>query len=188
LHYFLASVGRKDSAKKCNQIRPALVLANVGGIMTTLLLTYLGPEVIGPMAGVAVPVVLFLTLFGIYMPIHAWTEGRRKEREAYYKAETMRRIMESSPEGAQIAADLIREEYAREAQQKMQEAKQARDGVKLGGFVVTAVGLALCVFLRPFLGNNSLWLVGFVPMAIGIALLLHSFFFASAAEEKKPGE
>ena len=34
-------------------------------------------------------------LFVIFIPLVAWIDNRRKEREAFYKADTMRRIAEA---------------------------------------------------------------------------------------------
>src|ERR1039458_1198053 len=51
-----------------------------------------------------------VSLFVVFIPLVSWIESRRKEREAFYKAETFRRLAESSGEGAQAAVALLREQ------------------------------------------------------------------------------
>ena len=51
-----------------------------------------------------------VALFGIFIPSVAWMDSRRKEREAFYKAETFRRVAEASGEGAKAALEMLREE------------------------------------------------------------------------------
>jgi len=51
-----------------------------------------------------------IALFVVFIPTVTFLDNRRKEREAYYKAETFRRLAESSGEGAKAAIELLREE------------------------------------------------------------------------------
>src|SRR5579863_927657 len=61
-----------------------------------------------------------VALFVVFIPAVVYIGNRRQEREAYYKAETLRRITESSGEGAKAALETMREEARREAR-KMRE-------------------------------------------------------------------
>jgi hypothetical protein len=65
----------------------------------------------------------------------------------------------------------------------MSEADHARrrsQGLMIGGLVTLAVGLSLGVMLYFVAdvgeGEHGVWAVGLIPMAIGIALLMSSFF------------
>ncbi|MGA2539271.1 MAG: hypothetical protein ABSF53_24915, partial [Terracidiphilus sp.] len=51
-----------------------------------------------------------VALFVVFIPLVTWMGTRQKEREAYYKAETIRRVAEASPDGAKATIDLLREE------------------------------------------------------------------------------
>jgi len=51
-----------------------------------------------------------VALFAVFIPLVTFIDNRRKEREAFYKADTMRRLAESSGEGAKAAIQLMREE------------------------------------------------------------------------------
>jgi len=112
-----------------------------------------------------------ISLFGIFLPLSTWVDARRKEREAYYKAETIRRVAESSADGAKAAMELLRE------QSRIEQLKR-REGVKIGGLVNFGIGVALVFFLRSLLGPDSPYLCGLIPAAIGAALLIYVYFMA----------
>ena len=82
-----------------------------------------------------VPIVLFISLF-TFMVFAVWFGTRQKEREAFYKSETLRRISESSGEGAKQAIDLLREE------ERLKRIK-TRESIKLGGLINIGVGIGL---------------------------------------------
>ncbi|MGA2807682.1 MAG: hypothetical protein ABSE87_06070 [Terracidiphilus sp.] len=118
-----------------------------------------------------------VAMFVIFIPTVTFLDNRRKEREAYYKAETFRRLAESSGEGAKAAIELLREE------DRLRRIK-AREGLKIGGVINVAVGLALLIFLRMMMGSGpgSPALVGLIPGFIGVAMLVYVFFLASPIE------
>jgi hypothetical protein len=112
-----------------------------------------------------------VALFAVFIPLVTFIDSRRKEREAFYKAETFRRIAESSGEGAKAAVEMLRE-------QDRQKRIHAREGMKVGGLVNIGVGLALCIFLRSLGGTGSPYLCGLIPGFIGVALLTYALFLA----------
>jgi hypothetical protein len=112
-----------------------------------------------------------VSLFVIFIPTVSWIDARRKEREAFYKADTIRRLAESSGEGAKAAVDLLREQD-RQAQVKI------REGMKIGGIINLAVGVALIIFLRALIGNEPVYLCGLIPGFIGVAMLTYAYFLA----------
>ena len=116
-----------------------------------------------------------VALFVVFLPITTWIEGQRKEREAFYKAETVRRLTEASGEGAKAAVELIRE------QERIDRAKR-REGVKIGGLINVAVGVALIVFLHMLIPNEAVYLCGLIPGFIGLAMLIYVFLLASKLE------
>jgi len=70
------------------------------------------PNVGESLVGVSVflvPIVGSIALFS-FLGVASWSEARRKEREAYYKSETLKKIAESSGEGAKSALELLREQ------------------------------------------------------------------------------
>lgn len=127
-----------------------------------------------PIVGMLIPIVGTISMF--VMIIFAIRYGtQRKDREAFYKAETLRRITESSGEGAKAAIELMREE------ERLKRTKE-REGMKIGGIVCIAVGTALVIFLRMLIREESVYLCGLIPGFVGVALLVYVFFMAGPVE------
>ena len=118
-----------------------------------------------------------VALFAVFIPLVTWIDSRRKEREAFYKADTMRRLAESSGEGAKAAIQLMREEERAKSIKIM-------EGLKIGGLINLGVGVALTIFLRALLGSGqgSPYLCGLIPGFIGLAMLTYVTFLARPVE------
>jgi len=116
-----------------------------------------------------------VALFVVFIPVVAYLENRRKEREAFYKAETMRRLTESSGEGAKAAIELMREQSRLEAQKK-------REALKIGGLTTMAVGVALLIFLHQLIPNQAVYLCGLIPGLIGVAQIIYALLLAPKVE------
>lgn len=118
-----------------------------------------------------------IALFVVFIPTVVYLGNRRQEREAYYKAETMRRITESSGDGAKAAIEMLREE-------SRLERIKAREGLKIGGLINVGVGVGLVIFLRVLLGSgaNSPFLCGLIPGFIGVAMLVYVYALAGPIE------
>jgi len=119
-----------------------------------------------------------VSLFVVFIPLVSWIDSRRKEREAFYKADTFRRLAEAPGEGAKIALQMLREE-------ERLKAVKAREGMKVGGLVNIGVGIGLTVLLYSIAGkDNSPYLVGLIPALIGVALLLYVYVLAAPLDQK----
>ena len=118
-----------------------------------------------------------VALFAVFIPLVTYIDSRRKEREAYYKSEMMRRIAESSSDSAKAAMELLREE-GRQKQIKTVE------GLKIGGLINIGVGLALVIFLRSLIGggSDSPYLCGLIPGMVGVAMLVYVYVMARPVE------
>jgi hypothetical protein len=124
-----------------------------------------------PVASMAIPVVGSIALFS-FLAVSSWSDARRREREAYYTSETLKKIAESSGEGAKSAMELLREK-----QKNM--VKNRLEGMKIGGLVTAAVGIGVMVLLRGIANTaEPVYLVGVIPFLIGLALLTYVFFLA----------
>ncbi|MCU1313817.1 MAG: hypothetical protein JWM54_1574 [Acidobacteriaceae bacterium] len=108
-----------------------------------------------------------------FLSVNAYVDGRRKEREAYYRNETVRRLTESHGAGADAAIAILREE------DRLQTARRV-EGVKLGGLVTTGLGFGLMIFLGLVAGDNHLIgvAIGSMPLMVGFALLLYVYRLA----------
>jgi len=118
-----------------------------------------------------------VSLFGVFIPLVSWIDSRRKEREAFYKAETFRRLAETSGEGAKAAIELLRTES------RLERLKH-RQGILLGGMINIGVGVGLTIFLGSLkgIGAHSPYLCGLIPGFIGVAMLIYGLVLAPPIE------
>ena len=119
---------------------------------------------------VAIPIVGSIALFS-FLSVAAWSDARRKEREEYYRNETLKKIAESSGEGAKAAIELLRE-------QNNVVTKRRLEGMKLGGLITAVVGIGVMVLLHGLEHEEPVYLAGLIPLLIGLALLAYTFFLA----------
>jgi hypothetical protein len=117
-----------------------------------------------------------VALFVVFIPAVHWIDSRRKEREAFYKAETFRRLTESSAEGAKAAIEMMRD-------QERQKVIKSRESMKISGLVCIGIGVALVIFLR--VANNPSYMVGLIPAFIGVANLVYVYFLAAPLDQPK---
>lgn len=121
-----------------------------------------------------VPIAALVSTF-TFLIFAVWFGTRQKEREAYYKAETLRRITEASGDGARAAIDLLREE------ERMKRIK-AREGLKIGGVINVGVGVGLVIFLW-FLVGPKVALCGLIPGLVGVAMLVYTYYLAAPIQQ-----
>ena len=131
------------------------------------------PSFLISIVAMLIPIVAIVSTF-VFVTFAVRFGTQQKEREAFYKAETLRRITESSGEGAKAAMDLLKEE------EHLKRIK-AREGLKIGGVVNLGVGVGLVIFLWALVGPK-LALCGLIPGFVGVALLIYVFFMAGPVE------
>ena len=128
------------------------------------------------------PLFMFLSVGSIalfsFIAVASWADARRREREAYYKSETLKKISEAQGAGASSAVEFLREESLRRAEEKKHAERHRREGIKLGGLVTAAVGIGLMIFLQAIERDEPVYLVGLIPLLIGVALLAYSYLLA----------
>ena len=121
-----------------------------------------------PYAG---PVMLFLSTGAValfsFVAVAKWSDNRRREREAFYKSEVLKKIAEM--QGDTVA--MLRE-------QERNSLRRLREGIKLAGVTTAAVGIGLMPFLRAIAPDQPVYLVGLLPLLVGVALLSYSYLLA----------
>jgi len=146
--------------------------------MVHMVMTLLDGMDLGPAAGLWVFLSIgAVALFAVFIPMVSWIESRRKEREAYYRAETLRRVAESSGEGSKAALELLWEE-------NRQKQMQIREGLKIGGLINVAVGIGLIPFLKMLLPGQAVFLCGLIPLFIGVAMLVYVYLLAAPVVDR----
>lgn len=105
-----------------------------------------------------------LSLFG-FLAVASWAGARASERIAYYKNDMIKKLADSSGEGARQAIEYLHEE-------KRLAAQKQRESQKMGGLLTVAVSVGLMVFLKAIVPHDvPVYLVGAIPLFIGVALL-----------------
>lgn len=118
------------------------------------------------------PLALFLAVAAsgmwAFIAVATWSDNRRKEREAYYRHETMKKITEMPAErGLTLLLETERH-----------SARARRETMKAAGLITSAVGVGLMIFLRGMENREPAYLVGLIPLLVGLAMLLYSYFLA----------
>lgn len=119
-----------------------------------------------------VAVFFFLAIGAIalftFLSVATWAGTRQQEREAYYKAEMMKKIAEVGGERNPAL------EYLRE-QERIAAAKR-EGGFRLGGLICIAVGIGLMIMLHELVPMHGVYLTGLIPLFVGIALLVYGIW------------
>lgn len=118
------------------------------------------------------PLALFLAVAAsgmwAFIAVVTWADIRRREREAYYKHETMKKISEMPGESG--LALLQEDEH--------NAMRRRRENIKLGGLVTAAAGIGLMIFLHALEIARPVYLSGLIALLVGLALLSYSYILA----------
>jgi hypothetical protein len=106
-----------------------------------------------------------------WLAVSSWSYARRREREAYYKSEVLKKVAETPGAGAVSALEIMREE-----ERNVERRRQG--GLRLVGLILLAVGIGMMVFLKALERSEPAYLVGLIPLLIGVALLAYSYLLA----------
>lgn len=126
------------------------------------------------LAGWLIPIVAMICVF-TFVAIAAWSENRLKEREAYYRHETYRKLADGQGSSQEVLELMREEERAR--------ARRLRDGLLLGGLITGVSGLGVMIFLYVIVEVKGVFLVGLIPLLIGLVLTLFALFKKPPTQE-----
>lgn len=114
-------------------------------------------------------VAVFWVAFFCWLTVIGWAIQRRKEREAYYRHETERRLVDKAEATAEEVVRLRNEE-------ERARWLRRREGLKLGGLITGALGVGIVVSLR-FIDTDRLAVspIGWIPLVVGAVVLLYAY-------------
>jgi hypothetical protein len=121
-----------------------------------------------------VPGISIVAVFG-WLAVHEWGEARRKEREAFYRSETLRRYSESNQ------PDMLTRFLAEEKAARHERTVQQRETLRLAGLVTMMAGIGVGVMVAGIAPQERYYLFGLLPVLVGMALLIYVYLLAPQA-------
>ncbi len=112
-----------------------------------------------------------------FITIVVWTENRFKDRQEFYRFEFRKRLVESGKMDAASFGSLVRYEHEIGLQ-------QSRQKLLVTAFVFVGLGIGTCIGLQ-FIGG-SIWLLGFIPLSMGLCMLAYGVLFAAKPNPGSP--
>lgn len=112
-----------------------------------------------------------------FVAVIVWAESRRKERQEYYRYEFRKRLVDAGKMDAVSFASLVRYE-----QELLQQ--QGREKLLVASFVILGIGVGTCIGLQFISG--SIWMVGLIPVCMGLSMLTGGLFFANKSNPGPP--
>jgi Domain of unknown function (DUF6249) len=108
-----------------------------------------------------------------FLSVMVWSRERRREREAYYRSDALKKIAEAHGTGSSVVLEVLREEekIARRGRRETQ---------KVSGLVTIAAGLGMTIFLSVVdrRDPDPAYVVGVIPVLVGVALLVYAYVLA----------
>jgi hypothetical protein len=112
-----------------------------------------------------------VALFG-FLAVAAWSSARQLERESYYRNDMLKKLADSQSSGAVATIEYLNEE---QRAKRVKDEEKKREGFILGGLINAAIGVALMAFLGAITHGKPVYLVGLIPLSVGIALLVYVY-------------
>lgn len=104
-----------------------------------------------------------------------WLANRAKDREDQHRSDMLRRIVEAGDSAPVL-------EFLHEIERI--EASRARSKARLAGLIAVAVGAGLMFFLAASVVGEPVYLVGLIPLLVGVALLVFSELMSKPSPPK----
>jgi len=130
-------------------------------------------EHVTQIAALMVPMILSIVFFA-FLSVVGWAREKRREREAFYRHEVQKKLVDQGGEGSLQVLEMIR----REAELQDRRRREARI---LGGLVTTVLGASLMILLYA-LTPGGVWTAGLIPFSVGAVILLYALFATRPAQ------
>jgi hypothetical protein len=123
------------------------------------------------------PPFLFLSIAAVsicsFTAVVISAKERRREREAYYTSETVRKLAELQGPNVSTAVEFFKDAEKNVALRRL-------EGLKVGGLLAVSVGIGMGVFLRAVDRSDPepVFLIGIIPLLVGVTLLAYVYLLA----------
>ncbi len=116
----------------------------------------------------AIAIVCVFGFVGVVASLGIWTEARRRERDALYRSELLKKIAENPASAEPVLAHMRAEDTRKQ--------RRRRDALMLGGLICCATGVGVAMFMLSVTDTreHGAWMVGTIPILVGMAMLAHA--------------
>jgi hypothetical protein len=118
---------------------------------------------------------LLLLIFA-WTSVTYWISARAAERRMRERYALLKHLSERPAESVQIVLEQLRQDDAKEEQRRRAKAATMRRGKLEGGFVMIVLGIGLGAFLRMLGPSMALWLIGLMPLLVGVVFVISAVF------------
>lgn len=120
------------------------------------------------LAAVMIPVVGSIVFFA-FLSVVGWAQQKRREREAFYRHEVLKKLVEQGGAGGQQVFEMMRKEA------ELQD-RRRREARILGGLITAVIGASVIILLSILVPVAGVWAVGLIPLSVGAVILLFALF------------
>lgn len=124
-----------------------------------------------------IPIVATFSLF-TFLAVVGWAKERRREREAFYRHETARRLVDLGQMNAADFALFLEEE-------RLAPMRARREGLRLAGLVLALCGVGFLVALIRVDNDVTVRGIGWIPLGIGLALLVYGYVLGPRLDPRR---
>jgi mannose/fructose/N-acetylgalactosamine-specific phosphotransferase system component IIC len=103
-----------------------------------------------------------------FISVAVWTGTRHQERKDFYRGEMLKKLSESGPAAV---IEYLREEERQEDRRRVEQRMREREGLRLAGFILVAVGLTITIALHYVVREMPVFFFGLIPLALGLVFL-----------------
>jgi uncharacterized membrane protein YeaQ/YmgE (transglycosylase-associated protein family) len=118
---------------------------------------------------ISVGIIGGVAMFG-FLGVAWWADARRREREAFYRSEVLKKVAEAGEAGSSAALEMYRDQQRTAGRNRL-------ESQRLAGLILAAVGVGLLLLLKG-VATNEAWRAGLIPALMGAALLIYSYVLA----------
>ena len=114
---------------------------------------------------------LLLVLF-TWISVTQWITAKAAERKMRERYALFKHLSERPAESVQLVLEQLHQDDARELEREREKAAVAWRGQNMGAAVVLAIGVLLTLFLYFIAPNKPVWLIGLMPVMVGVVLAI----------------
>jgi hypothetical protein len=120
------------------------------------------------LAAVMIPITGSIVFFA-FLSVVGWAQQKRREREAFYRHDMLKKLIEQGGAGGQQVVEMMRREA------ELRE-RQRREGRILGGLITAVIGASAMILFYVLVPVSGVWTAGLIPFSVGAVILLFALF------------